>query len=353
MTASSAHLVVETMEDRILHSADLSPLAMAGSGADTLSHQTLHAAPTDAFVQRSEIVFVDTALPDAQSLVADLRSQRDAGRPIEIVTIGKDQDGLALIGATLAGRQDITAVHVLAHGSDGALQLGSSTLDAATLVQRAGEVAAWGAALTADADLLLYGCDLAQTALGQRLVNDMALLTGADVAASTDLTGAAAMGGNWTLEYRSGAIEAASAISYREQAQWQAVMATYTVTTGADLDVLGGQISGSLRWAISQANANAGTDTIVFAVNNVSLSAKPLLTAEDNANNRGDLDITEGVNIVGNGAGNSAITGNGVDGVFDVRAGTVSISGLTVQGGRSNQGAATRAPGFASTPAPH
>ncbi|MEO8859437.1 MAG: DUF4347 domain-containing protein, partial [Burkholderiaceae bacterium] len=337
-----AYPIAEPMEDRILHSADLAPLLAAGAGADTLLQQPLHAAPADAHTQRSEIVFVDAALPDAQSLIADLRAQRDEGRPIEIVTIGQDQDGIALIGATLAARQDITAVHVLAHGSDGALQLGNTTLDAQTLVQRAGEVAAWGSALTADADLLLYGCDLAQTAIGQRLVDDVALLTGADVAASTDLTGAAALGGNWTLEYQHGTIEASVVTSFAEQAQWQYAMATYTVTYGGDLGLLGAQVAGSLRWAISQANANAGTDTIVFAVDSVNLSGKPLLTSEDNANARGDLDITQSVNIVGNGAGTTVITGNGVDGVFDIRAGTVSISGLTVQGGRSNQGGGIR-----------
>ena len=48
---------------------------------------------------------------------------------------------------------------------------------------------------------------LAASAGGQSLVQELAQLTRADVAASTDLTGAAALGGDWDLEVRRGAIE--------------------------------------------------------------------------------------------------------------------------------------------------
>ena len=194
--ATAWRLLAETMEPRILHSADLAPLLMGG---DAALHSEVSATTAPASVARSEIVFVDAGVPHAEQLLADLLAQRDAGRPLEIVSIAAGTDGLALIGSTLAARHGIAAVHVLAHGSDGQLQLGSSRLDSQSLLQHAGAVAGWSQALTGDADLLLYGCDLAQTAVGQRLVQDLAALTGADVAASTDLTGAAAYGGNWRL----------------------------------------------------------------------------------------------------------------------------------------------------------
>ncbi|MDH3461139.1 MAG: DUF4347 domain-containing protein, partial [Burkholderiaceae bacterium] len=151
--------IAEAMEERILHSADVAPLLLASEVADTLVQQPT----TEVSAQSSEIVFVDANLPDAHSLLADLQAQQRAGRPIEIITISANDDGVSLISATLASRSDITAVHVLTHGSDGVLQIGNVRLDAQTLLQRAGEVAGWGAALTIDADLLLYGCDLAQT----------------------------------------------------------------------------------------------------------------------------------------------------------------------------------------------
>ena len=343
MTPHSPYPVVEAMEDRILYSADIAPLVLASAGADTLMQQaqqprqSVYAASATTQVPVSEIVFVDATLPDSASLRNDLQAQRGAGRPIDIVTIGAGEDGLALIGATLAGRQGIAAVHVLAHGSDGALQLGSTTLDAQTLLRRAGEVAAWSAALTADADLLLYGCDLARTALGQSLVKDLASLTGADVAASTDLTGAAALGGNWTLEFQSGKIEAALAPSAAEQVQWQGILATYTVTTTSDLFLLLLPQTGTFRWAIGQANDNPGTDTVNFALNGTFGIASLGSGGDDNSS--GDFDVLDSVNIVGNGTGNTVIAGDGNDRALDLRSGTIHISGLTVQGGNNAEGA--------------
>jgi len=71
----------------------------------------------------------------------------------------------------------------------------------------------WGEALTGSGDILFYGCDLAATAQGQSLMQAVARLTGADVAASEDPTGAAAKGGDWDLEFNTGAIEAPVVVS--------------------------------------------------------------------------------------------------------------------------------------------
>ena len=113
-------------------------------------------------------------------------------------------------------------------------------------------------------------------------------------------------------------------------------MATYTVTTTVD-SVGASPTPGSLRWAIGQANANAGTDTIAFAVNGTfNMTAA---VSGDDSNATGDFDVNGSVNIVGNGTGNTVINGNGVDRVFDLRSGIISLSGLTVQGGKSSSGA--------------
>ena len=57
------------------------------------------------------------------------------------------------------------------------------------------------------------------------LVNSLATLTGTDVAASDDLTGNAAFGADWELEYRTGQIETSVAISTATQESWINVMA--------------------------------------------------------------------------------------------------------------------------------
>ncbi|MCP4125888.1 MAG: DUF4347 domain-containing protein, partial [Gammaproteobacteria bacterium] len=58
--------------------------------------------------------------------------------------------------------------------------------------------------LTGQADILLYGCDVSDGAAGEFYIESLAGLTGADVAASEDITGA---GGDWDLESSTGAIE--------------------------------------------------------------------------------------------------------------------------------------------------
>jgi hypothetical protein len=251
--------VVETMEDRILHAADLAPALLVHGDAGMVLQQPVQTVGTGDAVQRSsEIVFVDLSVPDADALIRDLRLQQDNGRAIDIVTIAADQDGIALITSTLAQRTDLTAVHVLAHGSDGRMQLGSATLDAQTLLTRAGAIASWSDALTGDADLLLYGCDFAQTGVGQQLVRDLAALTGADVAASVDTTGAAALGGNWILEFDVGHIESASAISISAQNAWAGTLAV-AFTSGSS----GGTTAATTSYNLSH-NVNGGNDRLLL-----------------------------------------------------------------------------------------
>ena len=57
-------------------------------------------------------------------------------------------------------------------------------------------------------------------------MHELAQLTGANVAASTDLTGAAALGGNWVLEDETGAIGVATI----EATNWNGELGTPTTT---------------------------------------------------------------------------------------------------------------------------
>ena len=330
--------LAEAMEARILHSADLAPLALADAAASTVG--LLQAAPADAAVQRSEIVFIDAAVTDADSLRADLQAQRSAGRPVEIVVLAAGEDGLARIGATLAERSDIAAIHVLAHGSDGRLQLGSITLDAQTLLARAGEVAGWSRSLAAGADLLLYGCDLARTEVGQHLLDDLAALTGADVAASTDLTGAAEAGRQLDARipgrpHRGGA---------RAQRLGAGQLARRARHLHRDQHQRRGGRGAAARHAAlghQPGQCQPGADTIVFSVNgtfNIAGRCPAATTTTPPATSTSPTASASSATA----AGNTVINGNGLDRVFDVRSGTVTFSGLTIQGGASNTGAGLR-----------
>ncbi|HYC01912.1 MAG TPA: DUF4347 domain-containing protein [Azospirillaceae bacterium] len=154
-----------------------------------------------------EIAFIDAAVPGADKLAAGLRPG------IELVTLDPARDGLSQMAEALRGRTDIAAIHVLGHADDGLMILGSGAWDAAGLDARADDLAAIGRSLAAGGDILLYGCDLGAGAEGAAFLNRMADLTGADVAASTDATGAARLGGDWDLEAQRGTVESAGALT--------------------------------------------------------------------------------------------------------------------------------------------
>jgi len=265
--------VLEELEPRLLMSADLNPLAHdallatpAAGGAEfrALTDDGRPSAVTTAAVapiqRTNEIVFVDPRVPDREQLLAELTAQVAEGRHFEIITLDPNRAGIAQVTEALKGKVQVDAIHFITHGADGAVQLGGTWLDAKALAANSEAVAKWGESLKADADLLFYGCDLSATASGRALVDWIAELTRADVAASTDATGSARQGGDWDLEYRTGEIETPVVVSLPAQGEWDHLLATFTVTNTNDAG------AGSLRQAIAGAEASAGTDTIAFAL---------------------------------------------------------------------------------------
>ncbi len=118
----------------------------------------------------------------------------------------KPGEGINKITDILMKYKDLNAVHIIGHGRPGYFELGSAGFNAATIHN----VALWSIALSDDADILLYACDLAGNYAGVNLVNTLAQLTGADVAASENTTGPKNSGyGNsdWNLELKTGPIE--------------------------------------------------------------------------------------------------------------------------------------------------
>ncbi len=243
--------LVEELEPRRLYSADV-PAALGAAELlppgpeDSSPALHLESGPSPVAGEPApplELVFVDAAVPDFEVLRRALEAPAAEGRRLEVVTLDAGEDGLDQIGRTLAAHRELAAVHVIAHGSEAGLQLGDAWLDAGALAARAQGVTSWSAALAEDADLLLYGCDLAAGAEGRALLDGLAELTGADVAASLDATGHASLGGDWALEYRAGRVESAVALGFAGQAGWLGLLAApvaaddaYTVDQNETLD---------------------------------------------------------------------------------------------------------------------
>ena len=153
-------------------------------------------------ISRRLIYVFDSAVPNLQALI-------DAVGPDQrIVILDSTSDGVLQLAKALEFETDIDAIHVFSHGSPGSLALGSRTLSLASIPEYSAALAQIGQSLSAEGDLLLYGCNVAQGEVGLAFVEQLAIATGADVAASDDLTGAAGLGGDAQLEIRTGDVTA-------------------------------------------------------------------------------------------------------------------------------------------------
>ncbi|MDP3651270.1 MAG: DUF4347 domain-containing protein [Rhodoferax sp.] len=150
----------------------------------------------------TNIIFIDSRVTEYLSLLDGLP------QPTEVFILDSESNGLTQILDKLKGRSGVDALHLVSHGSQGALYLGSTVLDSANLASFGSQLAGIGDAMTSTGDILLYGCNVAQGDLGQTFIEQLAVATRADVAASTNQTGAAALGGDWLLERATGHIDA-------------------------------------------------------------------------------------------------------------------------------------------------
>ncbi|MBA6340003.1 DUF4347 domain-containing protein [Colwellia sp. MB02u-10] len=166
-----------------------------------LDENTTPAAVEALSRDRNEVVFVDSGIADYETIVDGL------GADVEVFIIDAESDGLAQIAAILESKDEIDAIHIISHGSTGEISLGSSILNAENISLSSTALETIGESLTQSGDILLYGCNVGANGEGENFVNTLAAMTDADVAASDDITGAQALGGDWDLEYDTGVID--------------------------------------------------------------------------------------------------------------------------------------------------
>ena len=220
----------------------------------------------EAGSERLELIVIDSATPDHEGLVADLASRSDAR--FEVHVLDASRDGIDQLTDLLARHENVSALHLISHGADGRIELGGESVGSAELLERREDVISWRESFALDADLLLYGCDLASTEAGQAFVDKLGELSGTDVAASVDRTGSAALGGDWDLEYRTGSVETDVAPSRIVQDDWDGVLAVtidsnnVRVSTGSSF-VLQHSTSGTERLMLVGISMDAqGEDTV-------------------------------------------------------------------------------------------
>jgi len=147
-----------------------------------------------------ELVVVDTSVRHWQDLAA-------LAKPgTTVLVLDPTRDAIAQIAEAVGEADALSAVHVLSHGVPGGLVLNGRTVDREALQAFRADLTRIGDGLTADGDLLLYGCDVADGVSGRAFLEALAEATGADVAGSIGATGAASLGGDWQLETTTGTV---------------------------------------------------------------------------------------------------------------------------------------------------
>lgn len=234
-----------------------------------------------------ETTFIDEGVEDYQSFLYGGKK----GTISRVVT--HQENGISTVTETLTeiGNQggEVSAIHLLTEGNEGEFWLGRDYISAENIGEYEQQLQAWAITLTSEADLLLYSCFTALGYQGEELVNALATFTGADVAASTNLTGSEALGGDWVFETQTGAIEAGLGFEEQVLVDFAGKLQVFSVGDAADLIA-----------AINTANGNAEADTI-------NLTGDVTLTAVDNMVDgpNGLPSITASDKLTINGMGNT------------------------------------------------
>lgn len=296
------------------------------SSADALTPAAVE-PPASAQPERREVAFVDSAVSSSDVLVNGMR----AG--IEVVVLDSQSDGLSQIAEWVATHQGYDAIHVFSHGAEGTVALGSAVLDLATLPERQAELDAIGGALTADGDILLYGCDVAKGSVGLAFLGNLAQRTGADIAASDDITG---VSGDWALEQATGPVETVTALTAAAEAAYGADLTFVDGMGGPSADIgFSVAVDGAGNvYVTGYFNGTADFDPGAGVTNLVSNGGNDIFLAKYNAagallwaNGMGGTANEYSTSVKVDGSGNAYITGNFVATAdFDPGAGVTNLT---------------------------
>ena len=257
------------LAETAIHEASASDLVHHESATEPAKALDIpHAATADAASEKpgsaaSEVYVIDQHISGWQSLV----DQVPQGS--QVVIIDENSSGLSQLADALKGETNISAIHILSHGASDTITLGTDVLTADNLSAWSSQLSAIGASLSDSGEILLYGCDV--SAQDNAFITRFAELTQADVAASSDMTGSAALSGDWVLENHTGSIEAKTfACDYDGPLAGPEVTAPekgITVAEPSSLNAAGADTATLSGWQVSTTDASE-TVTVTVSLSN-------------------------------------------------------------------------------------
>lgn len=294
--------LITALEPRVL--LDGAAVATTAEMTTDVDYQQPSPVPAEASAtesnepRRREVAFVDTSIKNYQSIVGALDESTD------VFLINSRENGLDVILAALQGQSDIDGIHIFSHGSEGEVRLGNSIIDNDNLGMYANQLEQLGGSLASTGDILLYGCYVGTEGEGRDFIERFSLLTGADVNASDDLTGASSLGGDWELETSTGDIETQT----YSVAEFQGVLVPVISDLIQSLSFTEGGSSVIIDNDITISGGSNYTEGYIrFSVEDANTGDQFTLTSGANVNTNGAISVDGNDVYLGNGSGRDRI----------------------------------------------
>ncbi|MGD1704380.1 DUF4347 domain-containing protein [Dapis sp. BLCC M229] len=262
-------------------------------------------------MSQTKLLFLDSKVENYNYLISQVDSQT------KIVVLQPNQNGIDQISKSLGECHYPDTVHIISHGAKGTLYLGNSILSLDNIHLYVESIQQWGKYLSAEAEILIYGCQVASGKEGREFVRQLHQLTGANIAASETLTGNVSKGGNWNLEVIFGQLKSALAFTPEVRASYVGVLANIVVDTTNDVVDDSDGVT-SLREAIIEANSTPENDTIQLTAG--STYNLTIAGSDEDAAATGDLDIVAGggeIIVISEGEEKAVINAGGETGIND------------------------------------
>ncbi|MEG3977488.1 DUF4347 domain-containing protein, partial [Microcoleus sp. herbarium8] len=187
---------------------------------------------------KKSLVVVDSKVENYEQLIGGVK----AGT--EVFILSETGGAIDQITEILGQRHNINSLHVVSHGREAAIAIGSTELNIDNLETHSHQLQQWGKSLSKSASILLYGCNIAAGKSGIKFIQKISEFTGANIAASQNLTGSAALGGDWELEITTGQINAELAFEKKVLEAYTSVLATLVSEEFKNSTVIGPWIYG-------------------------------------------------------------------------------------------------------------
>lgn len=291
------------------------------------------AVAADADAPQRDLVIINSSVQNKEQIVEAL------GENTDVLYLEAGTDPLDAINDFLDANGDVkySAIHIVSHGNAGYFVLNGQIIDADAVMSDPASWANIGQHMTADGDIMIYGCNVAGSLDGEMLISNIANLTGADVAASVDDTGAR---GDWDLEYTVGTIDN----SFLDASDYEYTLESYTVTNGGNVST-----SGSLEYQINAAIKAGDTDAEFVLQADSTIYGNWTISSDSTFTFSGSNTITINSDAIlqvdGTANFNTAVTHNGT-----IRGGgAVNFNGTTAGTGVINTLTTTDAEGNSST----